>query len=132
MNEKNRWFSFALEDLKVAEISLEEGIYNQACFHSQQGVEKMLKGYLAENDKDVPKIHSIGALLKICGKIDRGFEKMTAKCSKLDDYYIPLRYPDIPPGMLPDGMPGKEDAREAVYILEEVMKFVEKKVKNKD
>lgn len=46
MQEKNNWFEFAKEDLIVAQASLEKDIYNQVCFHSHQGVEKMLKGYL--------------------------------------------------------------------------------------
>lgn len=111
----------------VARLSLEQEVYNQTCFHAQQGVEKMLKGYLAQNDKDVPQIHSVGVLLRMCIKIDRGFSEMVDRGIKLDDYYIPTRYPDALPGMFPEGMPGKEDAKEALVVLEEMMRFVEKK-----
>jgi len=38
--EYNKWIVFAQEDLKMAELALKEEIYNQACFHSQQCVEK--------------------------------------------------------------------------------------------
>ena len=47
MKESNNWFEFAKEDLIVAGASLKEEVYNQVCFHAHQGVEKMLKGYLA-------------------------------------------------------------------------------------
>jgi HEPN domain-containing protein len=48
MSENNNpWFNFALEDLRVAEWTLSEGIHNQTCFHSQQRVEKVIKGVLA-------------------------------------------------------------------------------------
>jgi HEPN domain-containing protein len=42
------WLAFATEDLQMAELALREGIYNQVCFHSQQCVEKCLKGLLAD------------------------------------------------------------------------------------
>ena len=35
MKEKvSEWLKFAEEDLKTAELTLKEGIYNQTCFHS--------------------------------------------------------------------------------------------------
>lgn len=40
----DRWLIFAREDLVVAKIVLDEGIYHQACFHAQQCVEKALSG----------------------------------------------------------------------------------------
>ena len=40
---RERWLAFAHEDLRVAEIALPEGLFNQVCFHSQQCVEKALK-----------------------------------------------------------------------------------------
>lgn len=126
MKEKNKWFEFANEDLIVARVSLEKEVYNQVCFHSHQGVEKMLKGYLVEKDKDVPKMHSVGALLKLCEKIDEKFRELTDRCIKLDDYYIPTRYPDALPGRLPEGLPNKEDAEEALAVLEEVGDFIKK------
>ncbi len=42
----NKWLQFAQEDLKVAGLCFDEGIFNQVCFHSQQGVEKILKGFI--------------------------------------------------------------------------------------
>lgn len=41
MKRINNWFEFAKDDLKMAEAALREKIYNQVCFHSQQGVEKV-------------------------------------------------------------------------------------------
>ena len=63
MKKNNNWFEFAKEDLVVARASLKEEVYNQVCFHTHQGVEKMLKGYLTVKEKDVPRIHSIGRLV---------------------------------------------------------------------
>lgn len=129
MNGANNWFDFANEDLIVAKASLEKQVYNLACFHAHQGTEKMLKGYLAANGKDIPKTHFIGTLLKLCAEIDQGFKEITQMCIKLDDYYIPTRYPDALPGMLSEGMPNKEDAIESIAVLEKVMDFVSKRIK---
>jgi HEPN domain-containing protein len=47
MNEAvEHWLTFARQGLRMAELVLEEGIYNQVCFHSQQRVEKAIKGWL--------------------------------------------------------------------------------------
>jgi HEPN domain-containing protein len=36
------WLTFAHEDLRMAELSIREEIYNQTCFHSQQCKELIL------------------------------------------------------------------------------------------
>lgn len=126
MDKRNNWFKFAQEDLMVAKLSFDGKIYNQACFHSQQGIEKMLKGFLKTNDKNVPRVHSLAQLLTLCVEIDSNFETLRADCVKLDDYYIPTRYPDALPGMLPEGLPDEDDAQKAISILEEVIEFVTK------
>lgn len=127
MKKMGNWFKFANEDLIVAQVSLEKGIYNQTCFHAHQRVEKMLKGYLAKKDKDVPKTRFISVLLKLCAQIDENFKALVSRCIKLDDYYIPTRYPDAIPGILPEGMPTEKDAQEALLILKEIIDFVKNK-----
>lgn len=127
MKEINNWFKFAFEDLKMAESALEQKIYNQVCFHSQQGVEKMLKGFLRKKRQFIPKIHFLDELLKLCINSDSDFKKLKEKCSVLDDYYIPTRYPEALPGMLPKGFPSEKDALQALSFLKEIMKFVKEK-----
>jgi len=39
----DRWMEFARQDLLMAELALNEGIFNRVCFHSQQCVEKCIK-----------------------------------------------------------------------------------------
>ena len=43
----------------------------------------------------------------------------------LDAYYVPTRYPDALPGMLPTGLPTESDAREAFNIAQQVLKTIE-------
>jgi HEPN domain-containing protein len=44
--------------------------------------------------------------------------------SLLDRFYIPTRYPDASPGMLPDGFPGQQDAREALDLARQTLEQV--------
>jgi len=125
----NNWFDFAHDDLVVAEASFKKKIYNQVCFHCQQGVEKMLKGFLKSKKQNIPKIHFLEELIELCSNIDHKFKSLKSRCSILDRYYIPTRYPDALPGILPEGLPQKEDAEEALETLRKIMDFVEKRLK---
>ena len=125
----NNWFDFAQEDLLMAEDALERRIYNQTCFHSQQGVEKMLKGFLKSKKQNIPKIHFLEELIELCSNIDHRFKSLKSRCSILDRYYIPTRYPDALPGMLSESLPQKKDAEEALETLRKVMDFVEGRLK---
>src|SRR5438067_13795845 len=96
------WLKFAREDLRVAEIILNEGIYNQVCFHSQQCVEKSLKAVLVHAGHVSPRTHFIADLLKLLPQA--WATSLPAKLIQLDVLYTPTRYPDTLPGMLPDGL----------------------------
>ncbi|MDP2939980.1 MAG: HEPN domain-containing protein [Candidatus Omnitrophota bacterium] len=129
MKEINNWFKFAYEDLTMAKAALKQKVYNQVCFHSQQGVEKMLKGFLRSKKQFIPKTHFLDELLKLCIDIEPQFKTLKEKCSILDDYYIPTRYPEALPGMLPNGFPTEKHALEALSFLKKIMKFVKAKLK---
>lgn len=126
--KKNNWFIFAQEDERIAKSALREKIYNQVCFHSQQGVEKILKGFLRVKKKTFPKTHSLVEVLGLCEKIDSGFARLQKCCLILDKYYIVTRYPDALPGTLAEGLPGRKQAEEAISILCKIRKFVEAKL----
>jgi len=124
--EAERWFEFALEDLKVAELAMEEEIYNQVCFHAQQCVEKILKGYLILKGEIYPKSHKLADLLS---KIKESlFDPLKNEILLLDRFYIPTHYPDALPGTLPEGLPSKKDAEEALNTAKEVFKIIKKKL----
>lgn len=120
MNELvERWLSFARDDLRVAQLVLREGIYHQACFHAQQCVEKTLKGMLVFRGYHAPRTHAITDLVSLLGS---GFAaELADELGELDDYYIPTRYPDALPGVLPDGMPGISEAKQAVALAMSVL-----------
>lgn len=124
MNEAgDRWFEFARQDLQMAELALQEGIYNQVCFHSQQCVEKSIKGMLANLGRNLPRTHSIIDLL--CLLPEEHLSSLREELSHLDIFYIPTRYPDALPGSLAEGLPGREDAKEAIEAARACWKEIE-------
>ena len=73
MTEPRDWFDFAEEDCKMANLAFQNAIYNQPCFHCQQGVEKLFKGYLLANTGRYPKTHHLLKLLERCKSADPTF-----------------------------------------------------------
>lgn len=128
MTEPASWLAFAHEDLILAEAAIEKHIFNQSCFHAQQGVEKALKGFLRSRQRTVPKTHALSELLAICRDLDASFMQLQATCLTLDRYYIPTRYPDALPGIGPEGLPTSQDAEQAIALLREALAWIERKL----
>jgi len=103
MREADRWLEFARQDIRIAELAISEGLYNQVCFHSEQCVEKVLKAWLAEKGKRIPRTHSMADLLPLISAAV--LEDMAEEILLLDRFYIPTRYPDALPGSLEEGLP---------------------------
>jgi len=124
MNEAvDRWIIFAREDLRMAELALAEGIFNQVCFHAQQCVEKAIKGWLEQQGQIPPRTHRMADLLALLSPDLMG--ELTDAIRVLDRFYIPTRYPDALPGILPDGMPRRQDAEEALNVARSTLQRVE-------
>jgi HEPN domain-containing protein len=121
MNESERWLNFAREDLQMAKLALTETIYNQTCFHSQQCVEKAIKGLLLFQSRTPPRTHLLGDLLTL---LDPNPFTTSIDIQLLDRFYIPTRYPDALPGSLPDGLPNQEDATEALAVAQQTLDVV--------
>lgn len=128
MTEPRRRLEFAREDLVLAEAALEKIIYNQVCFHAQQGVEKTPKGFLRAHQRSVPKTHILSELLSLCRGIDGSFSRLEETGLKLDRYYIPTRYPDALPGAASEGLPARRDAEEAVELVRDALEWVRGRV----
>ena len=124
MNASKAWYSFAVEDLKMAKLAMKEGIYNQVCFHSQQAVEKSIKSYLEFNGVVPPKTHKLADLISITR--NGIFKSIKENIILLDRFYIPTRYPAALPGSMADGLPSKEDALASFKTAEDTVKKVTK------
>ena len=60
------WLQYAADDLKSAKVLFAEGLYNITCFHAQQAVEKLFKALIAVCNQQIPRIHNLIRLHKIC------------------------------------------------------------------
>ena len=114
------WLDKAEKDLKSAEREMEfdQPITETVCFHSQQSAEKYLKAFLVKAGKVPPRIHDIGALVKICSEIEISFDKIKDEAIKLSIYAVEIRYPDD------FYEPSSEEAKETIKVAYKVKKFV--------
>ena len=92
----------------MARLALDQGIYRQTCFHSQQAVEKALKALLLARQGTYPRTHSLEDLLAFdtSGELSEWEEP----CQRLSRFYLTTRYVDALPGGVMDET-SDEDAR---------------------
>jgi HEPN domain-containing protein len=114
-----RWLTFAREDIRMAELAMAEGLYNQVCFHCQQCAEKAVKGLLAHQQQVPPRTHQLGDLLGLLEP--NPLTSIASEVQLLDRFYIPTRYPEALPGALPEGLPDVDDAAEALAVVRQVL-----------
>jgi len=112
--------AFAGEDLRMAELALEDSLYNQVCFHAHQAVEKSLKSLLSHAGDVPPRTHKLTDLLRLLEAQVPSLRAFAADLSSLEAYYIPTRYPDALPGSLDEGLPGRREAEEALDIANKI------------
>ena len=120
-----KWFLKACNDLRAAEelLKLSEPLTDIVCFHAQQAVEKLLKGFLTYHGIKIPRTHDISILLEMCIEIDKGFKKLDIETlEKLSFYAVEIRYP----GEL--YIPSLQEAREAVEIAKNLRTFIFEKL----
>jgi HEPN domain-containing protein len=89
MSNSSRWVDLALEDGKMAELAYGEGLYNQVCFHCQQGAEKLLKAFLLDKEGKFPKVHSLLELVTLASYLDPTLGPLKDDCLYLDQFYVP-------------------------------------------
>lgn len=86
------------------------------CFHSQQCVEKYLKGFLVRYKVAFRKTHDLRELNAQCSEIDGTFHLIANDLLILKNYAVPFRYPGV--------TATEAEAREAVAAMKQVRKFV--------
>jgi HEPN domain-containing protein len=104
------WLVAARNDLDVIERIIEDShLSHIVAFHAQQAVEKCFKALMEEHEVDAQKVHSLVTLhAKIEFFLDgTALDRRMMKI--LDSLYIDARYPGEL-GLLPEGLPTKEDA----------------------
>jgi len=73
------------------------------------------------------KTHKLVDLYSLCNV--KWLEPFKEKIRIIDEFYIPTRYPDGIPGGFPHRLANEADAKEAVFIAEEILQLIMSKVK---
>jgi HEPN domain-containing protein len=114
------WVLLADKDLKAAEIIIndEHPLTNIVAFHCQQVIEKYLKAFIIEEDGTLIRTHDLIKLNGMVNEIkDLGIDEK--KLIVLNEVYMDSRYPgDL--GLMPDGMPTNEQAKEFIEYATEI------------
>ncbi len=111
-SQHNEWFEFAKQDYyALKKLDGDEYLTNIVLFHSQQCVEKLFKGILEANGKDVPRIHNTKKLYELVADlIDNPVE--VDDLLFIDSVYIESRYP-ASLGLLPNGHPTFKESKKS-------------------
>jgi HEPN domain-containing protein len=90
------WVQKAEADFVTAERELAATIdpnYDAVCFHSQQCVEKYLKGRLHEAELHFKKTHDLSWLLDLVLSVEPTWENLRAELDLLSSFAVDYRYP---------------------------------------
>lgn len=114
--EVRSWFQKASEDLRAAafELTAEPPLTADIVFHSQQAVEKAIKGFLSWHDRPFRKTHNLVELGEAATTVDPALEASLRRAAPLTEYAWRYRYP----GDLDE--PSSEEAREALAVAREI------------
>ncbi|KKL25450.1 hypothetical protein LCGC14_2405140 [marine sediment metagenome] len=128
--EALRWFTQAKDEFIDSDELRKRNRFYLALFHFQQSSEKALKAYLYLKVESIEVFytHSISELLNMVFEIDPEFKEVSA-VKKLDQYYIPTRYPNG----LPGGVPSRyyddpQEAEDAMKLAKNLIDLIEKKL----
>ena len=122
--EAQRWREQANEDLEAARVLYKGGRFAQACFYCQQAAEKALKslGWLRGLDLWGHSLLQLRDHLR-----PHGFEVdllSEADLAGLDRFYIPTRYPNSVPDIIPQRAFVAADAMTGLTAVERILTFV--------
>ena len=114
--EGGRWFRFAEEDLRTAVACLDDGDLppRQACYFSQQAVEKALKACLIACEVVYPRSHDLDYLRNLL-PASWALHKTHGMLGDLTEWLVEARYP----GDWPDAT--EQEARAAVDTAASVL-----------
>ena len=91
------WLAKADGDVRMADaaIGMDDPLWDQACFHLQQAVEKSLKGLLVHLGDEVPRTHDLVFLVENICKAHPDFGRLLESASELSQYAVAARYPSF-------------------------------------
>jgi len=125
-HEAERWLRQADADVKAARTSLNGGSFEWAAFQAQQGAEKAVKALWYYCGAD-PWGHSIVKLIDSFPQTDLSdkMKKLMPDAKKLDKLYIPTRYPNGLPDLIPADVYTHEDGLTAIDSAGTIIAFAQ-------
>ena len=120
IQSSREWLEYARRDWQAANhlTTAEPELYKIICYHCEQAIEKVLKGFLVFHEVDFPRTHDLVELCKLCINIDLRFHEIAEDCSELTGYGTQMRYPS---GIEVD----EAEMKEALGACGVIMDFVE-------
>jgi len=114
------WLNAAHDDLlTIEQIIHEEDLTHIVAFHAEQAIEKCLKAMLEEDEVEFPKTHDLSRLHRLLNESYHFYIDRQDILQTLNTLYIDSRYPGEF-GLLPNGKPTLEDAREFYRFAREI------------
>lgn len=127
--EADRWLAQAEEEHKDAGFLMQARRYYLSLYLCQQSAEKALKAFIYYKEQEPVFSHSIAVLVNVAGALDPDFEAL-AGAKRLDDYYIPTRYPNGLPGDIPSRYYTDEDeVKRALTLSDRVIGLARQKIR---
>lgn len=116
VDETREWFAKAALDIRAAhhDLGASPPLLADAAFHSQQAVEKALKGFLVWHNQPFRRTHSLEEIGEQCLDIDPGLRSLIDRAVPLTEYAWRFRYPGEPEE------PSQEEAEDAIELAEEI------------
>ncbi|MCB0222184.1 MAG: HEPN domain-containing protein [Anaerolineae bacterium] len=112
------WLAKAQSDLNAADILLDSaGPYDMVCYHAQQAIEKLLKGFLAFLETAIPRTHDLEELQRLCLESKSVVELTEIDLAQITDYVVSARY-DF------EFWPDQTTAAEALNVAEQVQAII--------
>ncbi len=92
------------------------------CFHAQQAIEKLLKGLLIANGRNIPKTHDLVKLLSDVGDLAPELLPLEDQLEEISEYGVSVRYPDD------YYEPTIDEARQAYDVAVAIQSFIVTKI----
>jgi len=127
-NETKAWIDYADENLKSAEVLLQNGLFNACLQNIQQAAEKHLKSLLIEKGTGLIKSHSIRQLINALTEHQMTITMSEDEIDLLDSIYLPSKYPLM--SVLPRFMPDKKLCETCLAIAFQIKNSVLDLLKN--
>ena len=117
----DKWLKYARMDYDIAVY--DKGFYpvpiEIICYHCQQAGEKALKAILAYHDEEIPHIHNLYSLLRLCSKYYSNIlTDLAEQSNRLTDFSVLTRYPN-------EIELDETDMKSALKNAEQILSYVE-------